>query len=120
MAPIIGRAACFTPFASNHAQLLTLHDAAFVRLAALAVLAARPPLLHSRLEFAARFVHSERCAALAFALHSPCVQHEKSTHVRKLRLSNRRLWDGALGGALSIVRAAVQWVAIQDPSTLQA
>ena len=77
--------------ACNHlAQLLTLHDAAFVRLAALAVLAARPPLLHSRLEFAARFVHSER------------------------------LWDGALGGALSIVRAAVQWVAIQDPNTLQA
>ena len=29
-----------------------------------------------------------------------------------------RLWDGELGGALSILRAAVQWLMVQDQATL--
>ena len=56
---------------------------------ALCVLAARPPQLHSQLEYAARFVHPDK------------------------------LWAAELGGPLSIARAAVQWLAIQDPATLQ-
>ena len=58
-------------------------------LAALLVISARPPQLHSHLEYAARFVHPDK------------------------------LWDGELGGGLSIFRAALQWLAIQDPSSLQ-
>lgn len=80
---------CVAAACGHLASLLQTHDAGFVRLAALCVLGARPPALHSHLEYAARFVDAD------------C------------------LWDGNLGGSLSIVRAAMQWVAIQDPSTLQ-
>ena len=52
------------------------------------MLKCRPAQLHSQLEYAARFVHSER------------------------------LWVAELGLPLSIARAAVQWVAIQDASAM--
>ena len=70
--------------------LVASHEPAFVRLFSLLVLHARPPRLHSLLEYAARFVHADK------------------------------LWDGRLGGALAISRAAVQWVCIQDPAALHA
>lgn len=79
---------CAAAACAHLSHVLEQHNAAFVPFAALCVLSARPPMLYSHLEYANRFVHAEQ------------------------------LWDQQLGGGLSIVRAAVQWVAIQDPSTL--
>ena len=69
--------------------LLHVHDSAFISYAALAILHAAPRQLHSQLEYIVRFVHPDK------------------------------LWESNLGGALSIFRAALQWLAIQDPATLQ-
>ena len=79
---------CVASACKHLSQQLETHDGAFVQFAALAVLQGKPPMLHSLLEYAARFVHADR------------------------------LWDGELGGALSILRAAVQWLMVQDSATI--
>ena len=56
-----------------------------VRLVALAVLKAQPPQIHSQLEFVARFVHPNQ------------------------------LWAPRSGGAFTLLRAALQYVAHLDP-----
>ena len=60
-------------------------DGKFVRLVALAVLKAQPPHIHSQLEFVARFVHPNQ------------------------------LWAPRSGGAFTLLRAALQYVAPLDP-----
>ena len=80
---------CAATCCAHLGTLLSQHDGGFIKFAALLVLASRPPQLHSHLEYAARFVHPDK------------------------------LWDGELGGGLSIMRAAVQWLAIQDAAMLQ-
>ena len=70
-----------------HAHLCALldpHDASFVKLLALCMCATRPPQLHSQLEYALRFTNPER------------------------------LWNAELGMPLSMARAALQWLQIQD------
>ena len=80
---------CVAACISHLSALVDPHDGGFVPLTALALLAARPHQLHSHLEYAARFVNPDR------------------------------LWAAELGGPLSIARAAVQWLAIQDPSAIR-
>ena len=80
---------CIAACCTHLERMLPSHTASFVRLFALCFLAARPPQLHSQLEYVVRFVHPDK------------------------------LWSAEFGGPLSIARAAVQWLAIQDPATLQ-
>ena len=78
--------------AACHAHLCTLldpHDASFIKLLALAMVSCKPPQLHSQLEFALRFTNPES------------------------------LWDADLGMPLSMARAALQWLQIQDARTYQ-
>ena len=81
---------CAAACCAHLGTMLSPHDGGFIGYVALLVLEARPPQLHSHLEYATRFVHPDK------------------------------LWDGELGGGLSIVRAAVQWLAVQDPAELSA
>ena len=80
---------CVAAATAHLGALVDPHDGSFISLAALAVLEAAPPQLFSQLEYVGRFVHPDR------------------------------LWESDLGGGLSILRAALQWLAIQDPATLQ-
>ena len=80
--------ACAAACHAHLSALLQETDAAFVRLLALCMLHCRPPQLHSQLEYAARFVNPER------------------------------MWCAELGMPLAMARAAMQWLAIQDPAAI--
>uniref|UniRef100_A0A7S3BZ56 VPS9 domain-containing protein n=1 Tax=Haptolina ericina TaxID=156174 RepID=A0A7S3BZ56_9EUKA len=78
---------CLAACCAQLSQLTDPCDGSFVRLVALAVLRANPSQLHSQLEYIARFVHPDR------------------------------LWSAEFGGSFSIVRAAMQYLSIQDPGS---
>ena len=76
---------CVAAACGHLASIVDPCDGGFVRLVALAVLRAKPQQLHSQLEYIARFVQPDR------------------------------LWSPEFGGSFSILRAAVQYLAMQAP-----
>ena len=79
---------CLVACCAHLGHLVDPCDGSFVRLLALAVLRARPPQLHSQLEYVARFVHPDK------------------------------LWSPTSGGPFTMARAAVQYLAHLDPVQL--
>mmetsp|Transcript_2562 Transcript_2562/g.6385 ORF Transcript_2562/g.6385 Transcript_2562/m.6385 type:complete len:104 (-) Transcript_2562:234-545(-) len=78
---------CVSAACAHLAAIVDPCDGRFVRLVALAILRAKPPQLYSQLGYISRFAEPDR------------------------------LWAPALGGSFSIMRAAVEYLATQDPTS---